>query len=195
MPTDTNAVSGSAMAFKRTSFNLAGYANRKLKPMKWISLILLPLAFACKDNNIKAHLPSQVYHFVNIDTAALANKRSVYVPVYAHIYTEDGTRALNLSATLSIRNTSFIDSFYVTHVTYYGSQGEALRQYIDKAVVVKPMSSIEFVVSRMESKGGAGANFVVKWGAAATRNEPLIQAVMNEVSAGVSFVTSGVEIR
>ena len=154
------------------------------------------MLFACRnDKSEKASLPSQVYHYIKIDTAALINKHSVYVPVYSHIYSETGESAINLTAILSIRNTSYTDSFYVTDVIYYGSQGEVLRRYIDSPLLVKPMTSIEFVVERTESKGGAGANFVVKWGSFTVGSEPLIQTVMNEISRGISFVTDGVEMK
>jgi len=154
------------------------------------------MLFACRnDKSEKASLPSQVYHYIKIDTAALINKHSVYVPVYSHIYSETGESAINLTAILSIRNTSYTDSFYVTDVIYYGSQGEVLRRYIDSPLLVKPMTSIEFVVERTESKGGAGANFVVKWGSFSAGSEPLIQTVMNEISRGISFVTNGVEMK
>ena len=154
------------------------------------------MLFACRnDKSEKASLPSQVYHYIKIDTAALINKHSVYVPVYSHIYSETGESAINLTAILSIRNTSYTDSFYVTDVIYYGSQGEVLRRYIDSPLLVKPMTSIEFVVERTESKGGAGANFVVKWGSFSAGSEHLIQTVMNEISRGISFVTNGVEMK
>ena len=154
------------------------------------------MLFACRnDKSEKASLPSQVYHYIKIDTAALINKHSVYVPVYSHIYSETGESAINLTTILSIRNTSYTDSFYVTDVIYYGSQGEVLRRYIDSPLLVKPMTSIEFVVERTESKGGAGANFVVKWGSFSAGSEPLIQTVMNEISRGISFVTNGVEMK
>ncbi len=154
------------------------------------------MLFACKnDKSEKASLPSQVYHYIKIDTAALVNKHSVYVPVYSHIYSETGESAINLTAILSIRNTSYTDSFYVTDVIYYGSQGEVLKRYIDSSLLVKPMTSVEFVVERTESKGGAGANFVVKWGSFTVGSEPLIQTVMNEISRGISFVTDGVEMK
>ena len=154
------------------------------------------MLFACRnDKSEKASLPSQVYHYIKIDPAALINKHSVYVPVYSHIYSETGESAINLTAILSIRNTSYTDSFYVTDVIYYGSQGEVLRRYIDSPLLVKPMTSIEFVVERTESKGGAGANFVVKWGSFSAGSEPLIQTVMNEISRGISFVTNGVEMK
>ena len=161
-----------------------------------ISLLSLLILFGCKnDKSEKTYLPSQVYHYTKIDTATLVNKHSVYVPVYSHIYSETGESAINLTAILSIRNTSYTDSFYVTDVIYYGSQGEVLRRYIDSPLLVKPMTSIEFVVERTESKGGAGANFVVKWGSFSAGSEPLIQTVMNEISRGISFVTNGVEMK
>src|SRR5690348_1302209 len=97
-----------------------------------VPLLFLPVLFGCKnDKSEKVYLPSQVYHFTKIDTAALINKHSVYVPVYSHIYTETGESAINLTTMLSIRNTSYTDSFYVTDVIYYGSQGEVLKHYID----------------------------------------------------------------
>lgn len=161
-----------------------------------IALLLLAALAACKNSeNGRTTLPSQVYQYAKIDTAALADKHAVYAPVYSHIYTEDGTATFNLSATLSIRNTSFSDSFYVSDVVYYGSQGEVLKHYLSSPVVVRPMASIEFVVARTESKGGAGANFVVRWGADKPGLQPLIQTVMNESATGISFVTDGVEIK
>ena len=119
----------------------------------------------------------------------------MYVPSYSHIYAESGTSIIYLTATLSIRNTSFRDSFYVTDVIYYDSRGKVLKHYLDKPVLVEPMASIEFVIARTDEKGGAGANFVVKWGAFTSGTEPLIQTVMNEGSAGTSFITNGIEIK
>ncbi|MEP6949591.1 MAG: DUF3124 domain-containing protein [Ginsengibacter sp.] len=161
-----------------------------------ITLLFLFTLVRCKDDKSeKAYLPGQVYNYVKIDTATLVNKHSVYVPVYSHIYAESGTSLIYLTTTLSIRNTSFTKSFYVTDVIYYGSQGEVLKHYLDSTLLVKPMASIEFVIARTEAKGGAGANFVVKWGSPATGIEPLIQTLMNESSAGVSFITNGVEMK
>ena len=166
-----------------------------------ISITILAMMFflltllGCSDNRSeKVHLPSEVYNYVKIDTSALTNKHSVYVPVYSHIYAESGASLIYLTATLSIRNTSFTDSFYVTDVIYYGSQGQVLKDYLDSTLHVKPMASIEFVVERTNSKGGAGANFVVKWGAFETGIQPIIQTLMNEGSAGTSFITNGVEM-
>lgn len=170
--------------------------GQRSETMRLSLFILLCTAVACKSNADKAvHLPSKHYHYVQTDTAALPEKHAMYVPVYSHIYLENGKSTVNLAVTLSIRNTSFTDSCYITDVVYYGSQGEVLKHYLDSTVLLQPMASIEFVVERSESKGGAGANFVVKWAAPKPGSEPLMQTVMNETSAGISFVTNGVEIK
>ena len=165
--------------------------------MKALLVLLFPLLLiACKSKSVgKAHLPSNLYEYVKMDTASLTDKHAVYVPVYSHIYTEAGTSSASLATTLSIRNTSFSDTIYVTNVGYYGSQGEVVKRYLDSTVFLRPMHSIEFVVERREAVGGAGANFVVHWGAFQTGATPLIQTVMVETGTGVSFVTDGLEMR
>lgn len=141
-------------------------------------------------------MPSRTYHYAQPDAARVREKHSVYVPVYSHLYGEDGTMTVGMTTTLSIRNISFSDSFYVTSVVYYGSQGELLQRYLQKPLVLRPMHSVEFVVERREEKGGAGANFVVDWAATApVANAPLIQAVTSIISTGFSFVSEGVEIK
>lgn len=165
-----------------------------MKP--FATILIAVLLAACKEQSgDKASLPSAVYHYAKIDTAVLANRHSVYVPVYSHIYHESGSSVINLAATLSIRNTSYADSFYITRVVYYGSQGEVLKNYLDSSIVLRPLHSVEFVVERSESRGGAGANFVVQWGSSSPKTEPLIQTVMSETGSGLSFVCNGVEMK
>lgn len=148
------------------------------------------------ETNEKAHLPSPVYNFAKIEDSLFTVKQSVYVPIYSDIYLMDGSKTQQLTATLSVRNISFKDSIYITSVNYYGSQGELVKKYTEQKILVKPMSSIEFVVEQAESKGGPGANFVVNWGAVRSINNPLIQAVINNNShASVSFITYGIVIK
>ncbi|OLY93817.1 hypothetical protein BUE76_19470 [Cnuella takakiae] len=151
---------------------------------------------ACKQSpQEQAQMPSRTYHYAQPDAASIREKHSVYVPVYSHLYGEDGTMTVGMTTTLSIRNISFRDSFYVTGVVYYGSQGELLQRYLQKPLVLRPMHSVEFVVERREEKGGAGANFVVDWAATAPMaNAPMIQAVTSIISTGFSFVSEGREI-
>ena len=150
----------------------------------------------CNNNETgKEHYPSHKYHYVVNDTSKSSIKKSIYVPVYSNIYFQSGAKRNFLTATLSIRNISFTDSFYITKVDYYGSQGEQIKKYIDSAILITPMTSIEFIVEEREKQGGAGANFVVAWNAERIMNEPLIQAVMTSTQYGVSFITHGTEIK
>ncbi|SDL25207.1 Protein of unknown function [Catalinimonas alkaloidigena] len=141
-------------------------------------------------------LPSHDYTYVDVTPADLAYREAVYVPIYSDIYYMDGTRRFLLTATLSIRNTSLTDSLYVTHVDYYDSQGELTRTYLEQTALVKPMASLEFVVEDAEHRGGAGANFLVRWGTRAASAQPVIQAVMIGARSqqGISFLTEGVVI-
>ncbi len=166
--------------------------------MKNLTVILLSFGlFACKDGqyNTKVHFPSEQYHYVQLDTSRLPASNLVYVPIYSHIYMQNGTRATNLAATLSVRSMNFNDSIYISKVDYYSSQGTLLKAYLDSAVLLKPMNSVEFVVEEQEAEGGAGANFIVEWRAADTTLAPLVQAVMLGTynNMGISFTTDGVK--
>jgi len=44
--------------------------------------------------------------------------QTIYVPVYSHIYHDDGKKTFNLAATLSIRNTDLENPIVITFVRY-----------------------------------------------------------------------------
>lgn len=186
------------MVLAQTFVSLKRALIKRMKKLQFIftvSFVILLSACNTKQDE-KVHLPSPVYNYAKIEDSLFTVKQSVYVPIYSDIYLMDGSKTQQLTATLSIRNISFKDSIYVTSVNYYGSQGELIKEYTPSKILVKPMSSVEFVVEQAESKGGPGANFVVNWGAVRSANNPLIQAVINNNShASVSFVTYGIVIK
>lgn len=79
----------------------------------------------------KSH-PSHIYNYLDLDTTKLNYFKSDYVPVYSDIYFQDGTRRLQLTTTIRIRNTSIVDS----------------------TLLLSPLESIEFVVEKIEDLGG-----------------------------------------
>ncbi len=135
--------------------------------------------------------PSHSYCYATVDEEALAYRESDYVPVYSDIYDRDGTKRFLLTTTISIRNTSRDDSAYILRALYYDSYGSMLKAYIDSTVLLRPLESIEFVVEEVEDLGGAGANFIVDWGAMRNNRQVLIQSVMIGTYAGqgVSFLS------
>ncbi|MCA9726139.1 MAG: DUF3124 domain-containing protein [Candidatus Eisenbacteria bacterium] len=119
--------------------------------------------------------------------------QTVYVPVYSHIYFHDEKRAINLTATLSVRNTDRQRPIAVTSVQYYGSNGDLVRRYLERDLVLAPMASREFVVEEDDTSGGAGASFLVEWHADSEVSEPVIESVMISATSaqGISFVSPG----
>jgi hypothetical protein len=117
----------------------------------------------------------------------------VYVPVYSHIYDRDHRRTLQLAVTLSVRNTDPERAMEVARVTYYDTGGKALREYVARPLRLGPLASAEFVVERRDDEGGAGANFLVEWRAAAPVTEPVFESVMigTEGGQGISFLSVG----
>ncbi len=121
----------------------------------------------------------------------------VYVPTYSHIFTQDQSRNIDLAATLSIRNTDPDRAITIDEVTYFDSDGGALRSYIDDSMILPPLASRSFVVAESDRLGGAGANFLVEWRSSEVVSGPLIETVMisTRSTQGISFVSRGVTIR
>jgi len=144
----------------------------------------------------KTH-PSHKYHFVKIDQNNLNYHETVYAPIYSDIYYLNGTLRYQLTATVSIRNTSLVDTAYVFSAIYYDSYGKKLKQYIDSTILVLPLESFELVVEQFENLGGAGANFIINWGATKNANQLMVQSVMigTHNNPGVSFVSEAKTIK
>ncbi|WP_372774150.1 DUF3124 domain-containing protein [Mangrovibacterium sp.] len=159
-------------------------------------LLILLMICSCqpsqKDENLnRVNHPSHQYSFVDIQPDSMGYLETDYVPIYSDIYHIDGTNRFLLTSTLSIRNTSLTENVFVFSANYNDSYGKQLRQYIDSTILLKPLESIEFVVEHKENKGGAGASFLVEWGADKNGEQLLIQAVMTGTSnqQGLSFMT------
>ncbi|WP_299897990.1 DUF3124 domain-containing protein [uncultured Aquimarina sp.] len=122
-------------------------------------------------------------------------KKEVYVPIYSDIYNKTKDFRFQLTATLSIRNTSPRDSVFIKNVDYYNTSGDFVRGYIQQPIFLKPLESIEYVIEEEDTTGGSGANFLITWGSN-TNIKPLFQGVMVGVSGqqGFSFTTEGITV-
>lgn len=162
-----------------------------------IYLTILVLIIGCNNSNqySRAHYPNHNYHFVSVDKNSFNSVAQYYVPVYSSIYGHTGKNEFLLSATLSIRNTGFTDSLYISKIDYYDSEGKLLKKYLDSTVLLKPMASMEVVVASDEKQGGAGANFVVECLGNNILNEPLIQTVMTTGDLRIGFTAEAVKIK
>src|SRR5690242_12722166 len=75
-------------------------------------------------------LPSNAPSTSNLKAITLDNttnaviRQTVYVPIYSHIYTVEQSRTIDLTATLSVRNTDLANPMIITAVDYYNSSGK-----------------------------------------------------------------------
>ncbi|NHF61006.1 DUF3124 domain-containing protein [Flavobacteriaceae bacterium TP-CH-4] len=126
----------------------------------------------------------------------IAFNDTVYVPIYSDIYVDAVNQHTLLAATLSIRNTSFQDSLFVSKIDYYDTDGTLVKSFIDNTISIKPMATINYVIERENELGGTGANFIVVMSAKQPDIEPLVQAIMigENGNKGFAFATDGYSI-
>lgn len=127
------------------------------------------------------------------DVPAKTTGQTVYVPAYSHIYHGNRNAELLLSVTLSIRNTDPGSPITITAVDYFDTRGKLLKQFVKAPLRLGPYGSDRFIIPQDDSSGGSGANFIVKWHAAAPANPPIVETVMigTQSQLGISFTSRG----
>jgi hypothetical protein len=120
---------------------------------------------------------------------------TVYVPVYSSIPLglDIKLTGVELTSTVSVRNTSAQQPVVLEAVTYYDSTGKHVRDYIAEPSELPPLATTQFLVREADTAGGPGAKFLIRWAGAAGIDEPLMEAVMvgRSGNAGISFVSVG----
>ncbi len=126
----------------------------------------------------------------------ITSSDTVYVSVYSNIYYGARGRPFQLAATLSIRNTDPKYPISIVSAEYYDSEGNKIRDFMEKPLELKPLASTYFYVKEADTQGGSGANFIVRWNARHKVNHPIIETVMTGVESGqgISFICPGVSI-
>jgi len=166
-------------------------------------LLIISCILSCEnpnpniDNTGKDELIS---HEVNhpIDKGQMKYNDLIYVPIYSDIYVNQQNQKSLLSATLSIRNTNYSDTLFVSKIDYFNTEGNLVRSYIKNPISLPPMGTINYVIERDDDTGGSGANFIVALSATKRKIKPLIQAIMigeNGGNQGFAFSTDGYSIK
>ena len=158
-------------------------------------MIVINVATQVEDIDEKLkYIPPQTIAAEMPPKAVVADQR-VYVPVYSHIYAKGGKPFL-LEATLSVRNTDPNEDITIASARYYDTNGNLIKDYLEKPMRLKPLATAEFLVAQKEIEGGSGANFIVEWVSDTKVNQPVIEAVMIgiEGQTSISFVRTGIAI-
>ena len=113
----------------------------------------------------------------------------LFVPVYSELAYGDRKHTLNLSVTLSIRNTDRQSSLKLKRVDYFSSSGTLVRAYLSAPQTIAPLAAAEYVITGGDRSGGTAASFLVEWESAARISVPVVEAVMVSAASmhGVSF--------
>lgn len=127
----------------------------------------------------------------------LSKGQVVYVPAYSNVYSGPKKNPYQLATMLSIRNVDPVGGFKVTSIDYYDNDGRLIRRYLDTPLSVQPLGSHHVYLEEKDTRGGFGANFIVRWSSDKTINAPIIECVMIGATGGqgFSFISPGQEIR
>jgi hypothetical protein len=163
-----------------------------MKRFLYIFLSLVILLTACTASETPLRSPQLKAVTLN-DTAKIIAGETIYVPVYSSIYAWEQRRTINLTATLSVRNTDLAQSIIVVSINYYDYNGQLVRQHLEQPVELGALSAASFVVDQEDTSGGVGAAFVVEWVAQQEVSVPVIEAVMINATGnqGISFISPG----
>jgi len=169
-----------------------------MKKMIYLTLFALALS-ACSEDNGNNEMPPEVKwtdRMATISAQDSLNEGTTYLSVYSHIYSVTEHRLRDLSATISLRNTSQTERVFITGADYYHTDGKLVKSYLEQPIYINPMETTEIMIFEKDQKGGTGGNFIFEWATKNKNNRPYFEAVM--ISAygrqGLSFTTTGVEL-
>lgn len=132
----------------------------------------------------------------NLNTLDSLETGRSYLSVYSQIYSYSQHKTYNLTAMVSLRNTSINDSIYLYKVDYYDTHGALLKSYINKPVYLAPMETLDIVINEADIEGGTGSNFIFDWKIPKNSPEPIFEGVMTSTAGqqGLSFITQAQRI-
>ena len=119
----------------------------------------------------------------------------VYVPVYSRLFLSKSS-FWEMATSLSIRNTDPDQSLIVHEINYFDTAGKLLEQFLETPHELDPMATVTLTLPQWDTRGGSGANFLVRWSGDADINSPIIEVVMagTRGTQSFSFIRAGQEI-
>ena len=121
----------------------------------------------------------------------LSSGETLYLPVYSNVYAGPKAVPHQLATMLSIHNIDPGNSITILKADYYDSNGKFIESYIKNPINLKPFTHTFFYLKEYDTRGGPGANFIVKGRAKKTVTQPIVEALMYGLRAGISFTSSG----
>lgn len=134
---------------------------------------------------------------VNISTKNSLEYGKSYLSIYSEIYSVSEHKTHNLTAMVSLRNTSDTDTIYILKAEYYDTHGKSVRTYFKKPIYLAPLETTEIIIDEVDTEGGTGSNFIFEWKTPKNCPEPLFEGIMNSTKGqqGLSFSTQSKRIK
>ncbi len=163
--------------------------------MKIVYLILVIIVlFGCRVEPESNELTEQYLNSIDwrnrsIDISGMDSLESgkSYLSVNSVIYSSTQHSIRNLTVTVSLRNTDEYDTIYMGRVDFFDTDGRLLKKYTSSPVFLKPMETIEIVISQNDPTGGSGGNFIFEWKTPPGATEPVFESVMLSVMGNNAF--------
>jgi len=166
--------------------------------IKFVSIVIILLIFSC---NEKADVSSISPENWSKRVANISGKDSLefgksYLSIYSQIYSYSEQTTYNLTAMVSLRNTSDSDTIYILRAEYYDTHGKSIRKYFEKPIFLAPMETTDIIIDETDTSGGTGSNFMFDWKIQKNCSEPIFEGVMNSTMGqqGLSFTTQAVRV-
>lgn len=167
--------------------------------MKYLNIIIVVLFFSCneKTENSSINPENWAKRAVNLTSKDSLEYGKSYLSIYSQIYSRTEHSTINLTAMLSMRNTSEFDTVYILRTEYYDTHGKSIRKYFDSPIYLAPMETIEIIIDEIDISGGTGSNFILEWKTPKNCPEPLFEGIMSSTMGqqGLSFTTQAKRIK
>ncbi|WP_117879342.1 DUF3124 domain-containing protein [Aureibaculum luteum] len=161
-------------------------------------LLIIVLAASCDLNLGKDEFDAVDWkkRTINISQKDSLQFGRTYLSVYSQIYSYTEHKTHNLTAMVSLRNTSFNDTIYILKADYYHTKGHLVRTYIKQPIYLAPLETVEIIIDEADIEGGTGSNFIFDWNIPKKSPDPLFEGIMSSTMSqqGLSFTTQGKRI-
>lgn len=166
--------------------------------MKYLSIITIILLLGCKEQKETSYIHSENWsnRAIKLSTIDSLEFGKSYLSIYSQIYSVTQHKTHNLTAMVSMRNTSESDTIYLLRAEYYDTHGKSIRNYFDSPIFLAPMETTEIIIDEVDVSGGTGSNFILEWKTPENCPEPLFEGIMTSTmhQQGLSFTTQAKRI-
>jgi hypothetical protein len=167
--------------------------------LKYISILIVFIFFNCEKKKEISSINEENWskRKINLTSKDSLEYGKTYLSIYSEIYSYSEHKKQSLTAMVSLRNTSDLDSNYLLKAEYYDTHGKSIRQYFNYPIYLAPLETIEIIIDEMDLTGGTGSNFIFEWKVPKNTSEPLFEAIMSSTMSqqGLSFTTHGKRVK